>query len=70
MNYQTNIPSLHTTIPTLPPILGPVDLNRDILANTPIAPVDLQHADGVSVYLKGMAGSCYSGCLNLELIML
>ncbi|KAF8065308.1 hypothetical protein FPV67DRAFT_1782240 [Lyophyllum atratum] len=55
--YMHPIPSVRQVNPTLPGILGNVDLNRAIAADSPIAPEDLTHAKAVATTLKGIEES-------------
>ncbi|KAF8062557.1 hypothetical protein FPV67DRAFT_1673028 [Lyophyllum atratum] len=55
--YMHPIPSVRQVNPTLPDILGNVDLNRAIAADSRIAPEDLTHAKAVATTLKGIEES-------------
>ena len=54
--YPHDIPSLSQTIPALPAVLGNLDLNRPIVAGTPIDPAHLTDAKIVVRRLKARRG--------------
>jgi len=53
--YAHAIPSLFQAIPTLP-ALGDLDVNRPIVANTPLDPANLTNAKVVAQKLKSTFG--------------
>ena len=65
--YAHAIPSLHQVIPLLP-ALGDLDVNRPIVANTPLDPANLTNAKVVAKKLKStfgkssMKAASYSHC--------
>jgi hypothetical protein len=58
-NYMHDIQSIRDVHPNLPVVLGNVDLNHRIQANTPIDRAELVHAQAVAKILKGIKGGFY-----------
>jgi hypothetical protein len=57
--YLFNIKSIQDVHPTLPAVIGSVNLNDRIQANTEINPADLSQAHGTVRTLKGYKGKYY-----------
>jgi hypothetical protein len=68
--YPHDIQSIRDVHPNLPVILGNLDLNRRIQANTPVDRAGLVHAQEVAKILKEIKGGsrfrwfCAFTCLN------
>ena len=58
-NYVHDIRSIRDVHPNLPAVLGNLDLNVRIQADTPIDRVLLTQAQGLAKALKGIKGRCH-----------
>lgn len=54
--YFHNIATVHAKHPSLPAILGNLDLDRAINAGDPLSQQNLDHARFVALALKGLCG--------------
>lgn len=73
--YRHDIKSLHSMNPTAFPAFfndSALELDRDIIADTPLNAGDLRHAKGIALSMRGLHGKisfCSSvvHCLNISL---
>ncbi len=56
MSYLHNIPSIQEIHPTLPAVLGSIDLNRHHDEGDNIAPNNIRHAKAVAKALRAIQG--------------
>jgi hypothetical protein len=66
--YAHAIPSLFQAIPTLP-ALGDLDVNRLIVANTPLDPANLTNAKVVAKKLKSTFGKSPTKVFLFEILV-
>jgi hypothetical protein len=64
--YLHEIPSIHASNPTLPKILGNLDLNRSVQTGLPVDPENLVNAKAVAKGLRVIHGEFHYCCLNIR----
>jgi hypothetical protein len=63
--YLHNIPSIHASNPTIPALLGNLDLNLGVQIGLPVDPQNLENAKLVAKGLRKIHGKFHYCCLNI-----